>query len=97
MYHYQSFCLFLPPHNTTHARTHAQQRSKRIHICYLQWGSMFPIFIRLVSERLLLPHFLRAAVRALVVLYVFRSGGGDPHTLAVEPPLAYVAANPELV
>lgn len=45
----------------------------------------------------LLPHFLRAAVRALVVLYVLRFGRGDPHTLAVEPPLTYVAADPELV
>lgn len=45
----------------------------------------------------LLPDFLRAAVRALVVLYVLRLGRGDPHTLAVEPPLAYVAANPELI
>jgi hypothetical protein len=55
--------------------------------------------IRQVSagRRLLLPHFLRAAVRALVVLYVVRSGGCDPHALAVEPPLADVAADPELV
>jgi len=45
----------------------------------------------------LLPHFLRAAVRALVVLYVLRFGRGDAHTLAVEPPLTYVAADPELV
>jgi hypothetical protein len=45
----------------------------------------------------LLPDFLRAAVRALVVLYVVCFGGGDPHALAVEPPLAYVAADPEFV
>jgi hypothetical protein len=45
----------------------------------------------------LLPYFLRAAVRALVVLYVVRFGRGDPHALAVEPPLADVAADPELV
>lgn len=44
----------------------------------------------------LLPHLLRAAVRALVVLYVVRFGRGDPHALAVEPPLADVAADPEL-
>ena len=45
----------------------------------------------------LLPHLLRAAVRALVLLYVIRFRRGDPHALAVEPPLADVAADPELV
>jgi hypothetical protein len=45
----------------------------------------------------LLPHFLRVAVRALVVLYVLRLGGGDPHAFAVEPPLAYVTGDPEFI
>uniref|UniRef100_A0A0A9F480 Uncharacterized protein n=1 Tax=Arundo donax TaxID=35708 RepID=A0A0A9F480_ARUDO len=45
----------------------------------------------------LLPHFLRAAVGALVMLYVLRLGGGDLHALAMEPPLADVAGDPELV
>jgi len=55
------------------------------------------VLIRSDAPPLLLPHFLRAAVRALVVLYVVRSSGGNPHTLAMEPPLADVAADPELV
>jgi hypothetical protein len=45
----------------------------------------------------LLPDFLgAAAVGALVVLYVLRFSRGYPHALAMEPPLADVAADPEL-
>lgn len=45
----------------------------------------------------LLPAFLGAAIGALVVLYVLRLRRSYPHAFAVEPPLAKVAPDPELV
>jgi lantibiotic modifying enzyme len=49
------------------------------------------------SPTVLLPvAFLVAAIRALVVLYLFRFRWSYPHAFAVEPPLANVASNPEL-
>lgn len=46
---------------------------------------------------LLLPSPLGAAARAFVMLYALRLGGSYLDTLAMVPPLAYVAPNPELI
>jgi hypothetical protein len=100
MYLYLSvLCLFLPPHKQA-----PQMKEFTSASCDLETNKRRELWfwirshgsVRSRGDLHLLPHLLRAAVRALVVLYVIRFRRGDPHALAVEPPLADVAADPEL-